>query len=1144
MQVWVVAGAETMLSPIRGSVATLGLSGWLRVAAILVGLGIPALVTWTMYRQYSQDLTDAETRAVNTARALGQHATRSFETIDTYLRAVASLVGPRADTLPSQALHAALHEQFVHSHLNNIIIIDRDGRAIVEAAAFPTRSLDVHDRDYFQALRERPDDGLIIGRPVIGRLTGKLLLPVARRIDNPDGSFAGIVQAMLDLETFQAVYAKIDNGPGATLNLWRADGTLLLRSPRMPELVGKNYADGANYREHVLPRDDRPFWSPGLTDAVVRVIAYSFLDGYPLYVGAALSRADVLAGWRRSALTQGLVAGSLTILLVAALLLFAREIEQRQASDAQTRASEERLRALTDALPQMVWAIDCDAGATIYRNAQFESYYGPIGPTLADRLAANHPDDAGRMAQTRSATIGKGLAYSVEGRLRRHDGSYRWHRLVMIPVRRAGEIIEWIGTALDIDDIITARKEQAEIAALLRATLETMDEGLILYGPDLRVRLHNRRARELLDLPETVLYDGSPYSAINAFQVARGEYRTSPNTLEGALVAADLASLPDVFERQRPDGTRLEVRVVRLPEGGYLRTYTDTTRRREAEARLRLSEERLALALDSGEDGIWDWDIAAGEVWVSDHWMHRLGHEGCERIAISIYAQFVHPEDRERVATALREHLKGLTPAFACEHRLFRQDGGHPWVLTRGRIVERDATGQATRMVGTQIDISRRKEAEARVEHMAYHDALTGLSNRLLLRERLDCAIQAAATAHDRFAVLVCDLDGFKAVNDTLGHVVGDRLLCVVAARMRLVLNEADTAARLGGDEFALVLGGLDGEGGARRVAERVIAAVSAPVEIDGARVEVGISIGLAMVPVGGADADEVFRRADAALYEAKAAGRGTYRLFRPGAHARTAVRGSLALDMKEAIRRGDFSLVYQPVIDVTTNAVVNFEALMRWHHPERGAISPADFIPVAEETGLIVPLGAWALDRACREARRWPEPIRVAVNVSTVQIRDGLEEAVMTALAGAGLDAQRLTLEVTESMLMRDADDALARLHRLRGLGVCVALDDFGTGFSSLSYLRRFPFDKIKLDRAFVRDIAEPETAAIVRAVADLGERLGKRVVAEGVETWEQLERVRQEGCTEVQGFLFSRPLAAADALAFAMAGTKRSAA
>ncbi|MGH1571997.1 bifunctional diguanylate cyclase/phosphodiesterase [Methylobacterium sp. P31] len=890
-----------MLSRMKMPDTMPSLSGWLRVAACVVGLGIPALLTWTLDRQYNQALADAETRVVNTAGALGHHASRSFETIDTYLRAVVSLVGPRADTIPVEALHAALHEQFVRSDLNNIIIIDRDGRALVEAVAFPARPLDVSDRSYFQTLRDRPGSGLLVGNPIVGRLTGKLLLPVARRIDNPDGSFAGLVQAMLDPETFQTVYATIHNGPGATLNLWRADGTLLVRSPRMPEVIGRNFGAASNYRAHVPVRDDKPFWSHGMTDGVVRVIAYSFLDAYSLYVSAAISRADALADWRRSAVTQGAVAGSLTIVLVGALLLLAREIERRQSADAQIRASE---------------------------------------------------------------------------------------------------------------------------------------------------------------------------------------------------------------------------------------------------ARLRLSEERLALAIESGEDGIWDWDLRSDEVWVSDHWMRRLSREGCQRIAMRTFERFVDPQDRTRVAVALREHVKGLTPSFICEHRILCLNGGHLWVLTRGRVVERDARGRAVRMVGTQIDISRRKEAEARVEHLAYHDALTGLPNRLLFRERLDRAIHGAEAAPCSYAVTVCDLDGFKAVNDTFGHVVGDRLLCAVAERIRSVLSDADTAARLGGDEFALVLGGLDGEPSARRMAERIINTVSEPIEIDGTQVEVGVSLGLAMVQEGQTDADEVFRRADAALYGAKAAGRGTYRLFQPGAHARAAERSSLALDIKEAIRRGDFSLVYQPVIDVTTNAVVSFEALMRWHHPERGSISPADFIPAAEETGLIVQLGTWALAEACRETRRWPDSIRVAVNVSPVQIRDGLEEAVMLALAGAGLDSRRLTLEVTESVLMRDADDALARLHRLRGLGIEVALDDFGTGFSSLGYLRRFPFDKIKLDRAFIRDIADPEAAAIVRAVTDLSRRLGKRVVVEGVETAEQLERVRQEGCAEVQGFLFSRPLSAADAAAFAASGARRRAA
>ncbi|KOX59219.1 hypothetical protein ADL19_05730 [Streptomyces purpurogeneiscleroticus] len=691
----------------------------------------------------------------------------------------------------------------------------------------------------------------------------------------------------------------------------------------------------------------------------------------------------------------------------------------------------------------------------------------------------------------------------------------------------------------------------AQTAGLLRTTLETMDQGLILYGPDLRVRLHNRRAGQLLGLPEAILHEGSLYQNINAFQIARGEFQTSPRDLKDALVAADLAHLPDVYERERPNGTNLEVRVVRLSEGGYLRTYADTTRRREAEravreseARLRISEERLALALDSGDDGIWDWNLETGEVWVSERWLTTLGYEGQARLEMRAFERSVHPADRDRVSHTMRELLKGWSPVLDCEHRLQRRDGDYFWVLTRGHVVERDASGRATRVVGTQIDISRRKEAEARIEHLAFHDALTGLPNRLLFHQRLDHAIQTAGQACGVHAVLVVDLDGFKAVNDALGHAAGDRLLCAVATRISAVLGDLDTVARLGGDEFALVLGDMDGEREIEQAAHRIIAAVGEPVEIDGTAIEIGASIGGAVILDEGIAADEMFKRADTALYEAKAAGRGTYRLFQPGAPSHAALRSALVLDMKEAIRRGDFALVYQPIVDLRVGKAVAFEALMRWHHPERGTLSPADFIPVAEATGLIVPLGAWALAEACREARRWPEHIRVAVNVSAVQFRDGFEETVVTALAGSGLDARRLTLEVTESVLMRDADDTLTRLHRLRGLGISVALDDFGTGFSSLSYLRRFPFDKIKLDRGFIRDIAEPGAAAIVRAVADLGGRLGKGVVVEGVETEDELERVQQEGCTEVQGFLFSRPLAAADALAFALRHSARRAA
>ncbi|MCJ2049402.1 EAL domain-containing protein [Methylobacterium sp. J-070] len=574
----------------------------------------------------------------------------------------------------------------------------------------------------------------------------------------------------------------------------------------------------------------------------------------------------------------------------------------------------------------------------------------------------------------------------------------------------------------------------------------------------------------------------------------------------------------------------------------FVGLHLDVTARREVEetlrasaARLSASEERLALALDSGQGGLFDWDIAGKETWFSQRWLDGLGYSDDPRLhAADYWMDTVHPEDREHVRARMRTHLKDLTPAFECEYRQRRTDGSYIWVLNRARVTARAADGRALRLVGTMIDISQRKTAELSIEHMALHDALTGLPNRTLFRQDLDRAVRRAASAPHRHALLALDLDRFKAVNDTYGHPKGDQMLCLVAERIRAAVRDQDTVARLGGDEFAVILSDIDGEAETCRICERIIAAVDEPILLDGVAIDIGVSVGVALMPDDGATAEEIFQRADAALYEAKAAGRNTYRMFEAGAYARTATRSLLALDMKEAIRRGDFFLAYQPIIDVTNGSVVSFEALMRWRHPVHGLIPPNEFIPVAEETGLIVPLGTWALKEACRESMNWPEPLRVGVNVSAVQFRGGLEEAVVAALSSSGLPAGRLKLEVTESLLVQDWEQAVAVLHRLRALGVRIALDDFGTGYSSLSYLRRFPFDKLKIDRAFIRDIADPDAAAIVRAVVGIGERLGMGVVAEGVETAEQLELVRREGCTEVQGYFFSKPLLATEARAF----------
>ncbi|MDP4025444.1 EAL domain-containing protein [Methylobacterium sp. NEAU 140] len=556
---------------------------------------------------------------------------------------------------------------------------------------------------------------------------------------------------------------------------------------------------------------------------------------------------------------------------------------------------------------------------------------------------------------------------------------------------------------------------------------------------------------------------------------------------------------------------------------------------------VRASDRLFRLLIENSSDIVVLTGLDMRRVYVSPAVQAILGYEPRDLLGTRP-ADFVHPDDASVFGGHWARVLRGTDEVTTCSLRHRHRDGHFVWVEVSVRTVRDPERGGMIGAVATIRDITARRDAEEQVRHMALHDALTGLPNRTLFRDRLDQAVARTARTRSPFAVLACDLDRFKTVNDSLGHPAGDALLRAVGDRMRAVLRPYDTVARLGGDEFAVVIAYLDDAGAATRLAERLIAAVSEPVVLDGRTVEVGVSIGLTVATERDADVDELFKRADIALYEAKAAGRNTYRTFHPDVGARTATRGQLGLDMREAIRRGEFRLVYQPVVDAGTGGVVSLEALMRWHHPLQGEIAPGDFIPLAEETGLIVPLGSWALHEACREALRWPPHVRVAVNVSGVQIRrDGFEVAVLAALAGSGLPPSRLKLEVTESVLMQDADCVLACLRRLRALGVQVVLDDFGTGYSSLSYLRRFPFDKIKIDRAFIRDIADPDAAAIVRAVVGIGERLGMGIVAEGVETAEQLDLVRREGCTQVQGFLFSRPLPPDEARAYILAAQAR---
>ena len=435
--------------------------------------------------------------------------------------------------------------------------------------------------------------------------------------------------------------------------------------------------------------------------------------------------------------------------------------------------------------------------------------------------------------------------------------------------------------------------------------------------------------------------------------------------------------------------------------------------------------------------------------------------------------------------------------------------------------------------VATHLDVTDQRRYEARITYMAQHDVLTDLPNRVLLRERLEQALASTRRGERHLAVLMLDLDRFKEVNDTLGHPAGDALLQAVAARLRGCIRETTLIARLGGDEFAVIEYVTNAVVEATALAERIRKALGKPFDLGGHQVTTGTSIGIAIAPGDGADCDEILKSADLALYSAKNGGRGSYRFFEPALDQLMRARRDLERDMRTALVNGEFELYYQPFMNAESGKISGCEALLRWHHPDRGLVLPAEFIPLAEETGLIVPIGEWVLRTACAEAAKWPTNLKVAVNLSPAQFRSKeLVPIIVGALATSGIAPQRLELEVTETVIMHDSETVFAALGQLHKLGVRIALDDFGTGYSSLSFLQKFPFDKIKIDRSFVNELAgaKEESRLIARAVVRFAVSLGKTTTAEGVETREQMDVLRAEGCVELQGYYLSRPTRAAD--------------
>ncbi len=564
----------------------------------------------------------------------------------------------------------------------------------------------------------------------------------------------------------------------------------------------------------------------------------------------------------------------------------------------------------------------------------------------------------------------------------------------------------------------------------------------------------------------------------------------------------------------------------------------DITERKQVEEALRQGGERYALAVLAANHGLWDWDLRTNEIYFSRHWKAILGYEEQE-IQASVDEWFgrVHPEDLPRLKVDIAVHLEGTTPSFKSEYRMLHWNGEYRWVLTQGLAV-RDTEGRPYRMTGSQADITQRKLNEDQLRHASLHDALTNLPNRALFTKQLNQAIARAKENPDYlFAVLFLDLDRFKVINDSLGHLVGDQLLITIARRLTACVRSGDTVARLGGDEFTILLENIRGPEDTRRVANRILKEIVLPIKVNGQKLFTSASIGIALSDTGYDRPEDILRDADTTMYRAKAQGRACYETFNPGMHTQVTAIRELEAELRQAIERQEFQLYYQPIISLATDQIVRVEALMRWQHPQRGLIEPGEFITLAEETGLIGPIGEWVLRTACNQTKIWQDAgfsaLRVAVNVSIRQFQRGsgrseFPEVVAVILAETGLPASTLELEITENVPLTDNELNRDTFNRLERLGLHLALDDFGIS-SSLALLKLFPFNTLKIDRSFVKEIIDnPSDAAIIKAIISIAHSLDLKIVAEGVETQRQLAWLRAQQCDEVQGYLFSHPLPA----------------
>ena len=824
---------------------------------------------------------------------------------------------------------------------------------------------------------------------------------------------------------------------------------------------------------------------------------------------------------------------------VSGNLYVAQDITEHKRVERDLRRSEKKFRQLAETV---------NAAAFIYQGRQLRYVNSQTetitGYTREELLSMNlydliHPDFRSIVKNWGKATEnGKNSSSKYEVLVVSKTGSQRWIQATvdLIKFEKKASILV---TAFDISDRKLSDLELETSVSLLQATIESTADGILAVDSQGKIVTFNSKFAQMWQVPDFML-DSTYNNQILGFGI--NQLKSPENFLKRSKELSELPESESYDIIEFKDGRIFERYSLPQRTGGKITgrvfSFRDVTERLRGEEALRKSEERFNLLTRATNDAVWDLDLLKEELWWSEEFEKLFGYNlnKDQSVKWEFWCGQIHPEERERVVANFSNTIAGDAEYWLEEYSFRCADGRYVFVLDRGYII-RNESGKAVRAIGTMMDITERKQAEEIIRYQAVYDQLTGLPNRTLFNERLLVSLRQLKNSKKMLAVMFLDLDRFKKINDTLGHAAGDRLLEVFAARISDTLRSTDTVARWGGDEFTVLLPDINSPEDAVRTAQRIQEKLKPVFKLEEQSLHVTSSIGIAIYPDDGEEAETLVKNADAALYRAKERGRNNYQFYNSTINPQGSELLLLESKLHDAPEHGEFEVYYQPRVNITTWKIQGMEALLRWYHPELGLIYPNTFIPIAEENGLIVSIGEWVLETACKQNKAWQDALqpdlRIAVNFSARQFQQfNLLQMVSNCLEKTGLEPKYLELEITESTAMQDMEYTKKVLTELQNMGVQIALDDFGTGYCSLAYLKKFPLNILKIDKSFVSGLAtDPCERAIANAVATLGRDLNLSVVAEGVETKEQLECLRSLHCQEIQGYYFSPAVSANDA-------------